>query len=89
MPQVARAVVKERAARLRQKATVVLSRYLEAQVGRDVEVLMERDHLGRTPGFAKMMLASSAPAGRLLGARVTGLGGRLLQGEALAPTFAS
>jgi threonylcarbamoyladenosine tRNA methylthiotransferase MtaB len=89
MPQVARAVVKERAARLRQKATVVLSRYLEAQVGRDVEVLMERDHLGRTPGFAEMMLACSAPAGRLLGARVTGLRGRLLQGEALAPTFAS
>ena len=31
-----------------------LARYLQAQVGRDVEVLMERDGLGRTPGFAEV-----------------------------------
>ena len=89
MPQVARAIVKDRAARLRQKGAMALARYLEAQVGRDVEVLMERDQVGRTPGFAEMVLASSVPAGRLLGARVTGLSGQQLQGEALAPTFAS
>jgi len=89
MPQVARAMVKERAGRLRQKGAAVLSRYLEAQVGREVEVLMERDQVGRTPGFAEMVFTSSAPAGRLLGARVTGCSGRQLQGEALAPTFAS
>jgi len=87
MPQVTRAVVKDRAMRLRQKGAAALSRYLETQVGRDVEVLMERDQVGRTPGFAEMVLASSAPAGRLLGARVTGLSGRQLQGEARAPTF--
>jgi threonylcarbamoyladenosine tRNA methylthiotransferase MtaB len=89
MPQVARAIVKERAARLREKGAAALTRYLNAQIGRDVEVLMERDRVGRTPGFAEVVLASSAPAGRLLAARVTGLSGRLLQGEALAPTFAS
>ena len=89
MPQVARAIVKDRAARLRQKGAMALARYLEAQVGRDVEVLMERDQVGRTPGFAEMVLASSVPAGRLLGARVTGMSGQQLQGEALAPTFAS
>jgi threonylcarbamoyladenosine tRNA methylthiotransferase MtaB len=89
MPQVARAIVKERAARLREKGAAALTRYLNAQVGRDVEVLIERDQVGRTPGFAEMVLASSAPAGRLLAARVTALSGRLLQGEALAPTFAS
>jgi threonylcarbamoyladenosine tRNA methylthiotransferase MtaB len=87
MPQVARPIVKDRAARLRQKGAAALSRYLETQVGRDVEVLMERDQVGRTPGFAEMVLASSAPAGRLLGARVTGLSGLQLQGEACAPTF--
>src|SRR5262252_788878 len=65
MPQVARAVVKERAACLRAKGAAALSSYLEAQVGRAVEVLMERDHLGRTPGFAQMLLAGSA-AGCLL-----------------------
>jgi threonylcarbamoyladenosine tRNA methylthiotransferase MtaB len=89
MPQVARAIVKERAARLRHKGAAALARYLEAQVGREVEVLMERDQVGRTPGFAEMVLASTAPAGRLVGARVTGSSGRLLQGEVLAPTFVS
>jgi threonylcarbamoyladenosine tRNA methylthiotransferase MtaB len=89
MPQVARTIVKERAARLREKGAAALTRYLNAQIGRDVEVLMERDRVGRTPGFAEVVLAVSAPAGRLLAARVTGLSGRLLQGEALAPTFAS
>ncbi|MBO0739881.1 MAG: tRNA (N(6)-L-threonylcarbamoyladenosine(37)-C(2))-methylthiotransferase MtaB [Hyphomicrobiaceae bacterium] len=89
MPQVARALVKERAGRLRQKGAAALSRYLEAHVGRDVEVLMEGDQVGRTPGFAEMVLATAAPVGRLLGARVTGSSGRLLQGEALVPTFAS
>ena len=89
MPQVARAVVKERAACLRAKGAAALSSYLEAQVGRAVEVLMERDHLGRTPGFAQMLLAGSAAAGCLLAARVTGSSGRLLQGEPFAPTCAS
>jgi threonylcarbamoyladenosine tRNA methylthiotransferase MtaB len=89
MPQVARAVVKARAARLRAKGAAALSNYLEAQVGRAVEVLMERDHLGRTPDFAQLRLAGSAAAGCLLKARVTGWSDRLLQGEPLAPTCAS
>jgi threonylcarbamoyladenosine tRNA methylthiotransferase MtaB len=89
MPQVAGTVVKERAARLRRQGALALCRYLEAQIGRDVEVLMEHDHVGRTPGFAQMELAAAAPAGRLMSARVTGLRDRLLQGEALAPTCAS
>src|SRR5262245_2427385 len=89
MPQVAGTVVKERAARLRRQGALALSRYLEAQIGRDVEVLMEHDHVGRTPGFARMELAAAAPAGRLMSARVTGLRDRRLQGEALAPTCAS
>jgi threonylcarbamoyladenosine tRNA methylthiotransferase MtaB len=89
MPQVARAVIKDRAARLRAKGAEALSRYLEAQIGRDVEVLMERDDLGRTPSFAELALAGQAPAGSLLRARVSGVKGRLLQGEALVPTCAS
>ena len=89
MPQVARPAIKERAARLRQKGAAALADHLQAQVGRDVELLMERDRLGRTPGFAEMTLSDPAPAGGLLRARVTGSSGRQLQGEPLAPTCAA
>ena len=50
---------------------------------------MERERLGRTPGFAEMALAEPAPVGQMLRARVTGSSGRRLQGELLAPTCAS
>ena len=63
-------------------------RYLAGQVGSDVELLMERDRLGRTPGFVEMELADPTPAGQLLRARVTGSDGRRLHGELLAPTCA-
>ena len=49
---------------------------------------MERDRLGRTPGFAEMTLADPAPIGQLLRARVTGCSDRRLQGEPLVPTCA-
>ena len=88
MPQVARPTVKERAARLRAKGELALASHPADQVGSDVELLMERDRLGRTPGFAEMMLADPAPSGRVLRARVTGSTGRRLHGELLAPTCA-
>src|SRR2546430_3755163 len=71
MPQVARSAIKERAARLRQKGERALASYLREQIGNDVELLMERDGLGRTPGFAEMTLAEPAPSGRVLRARGT------------------
>jgi threonylcarbamoyladenosine tRNA methylthiotransferase MtaB len=88
MPQLARATVKERAARLRQKGELALAGHLQNQVGGEVELLMERDRLGRTPGFVEMMLAGPAPSGQVLRARVTGSTGRRLHGELLAPTCA-
>jgi threonylcarbamoyladenosine tRNA methylthiotransferase MtaB len=89
MPQVPRPAVKERAARLREKGAAALAGYLRAQVGRDVELLMERDRLGRTPGFAEMTLADPAPVGQLLRGRVTGCSDRQLQGVPVVPTCAS
>jgi threonylcarbamoyladenosine tRNA methylthiotransferase MtaB len=89
MPQVARPAVKDRAGRLREKGAAALAGHLLAQVGRDVELLVERDRLGRTPGFAEMTLADPAPTGQVLRARVTGSSGQRLQGERLAPTCAA
>ena len=86
MPQVARPAVKERAARLREKGAAALAGHLQAHVGRAVELLVERPHLGRTPGYAETTLADPGPTGQVLRARVTGSSGQRLQGEVLAPT---
>lgn len=83
MPQVDRAAVKERAKRLRAAGDTAQARYLDGLEGREVEVLMESDSIGRTPQFAEVALADSpvclpgsivrARAGRRQGGRVLGL----------------
>jgi threonylcarbamoyladenosine tRNA methylthiotransferase MtaB len=89
MPQVGRAVVRERAARLRGKAETALAGHLAGQVGQEVELLMERETIGRTPGFAEVALAAPELAGSVLRARVTRSDGRRLQGERIAPKCAA
>jgi threonylcarbamoyladenosine tRNA methylthiotransferase MtaB len=84
MPQVARSLVKERAAHLRRKGNEALSRYLAAQAGSEVEVLLERDGLGRTRHYAEIELSASASVGALLRARVNGHDGQRLSGEVVA-----
>ncbi|HET7154201.1 MAG TPA: tRNA (N(6)-L-threonylcarbamoyladenosine(37)-C(2))-methylthiotransferase MtaB [Hyphomicrobiaceae bacterium] len=89
MPQVAGPEIKARAARLRQKGERALSGYLQSQIGREVELLMERNEIGRTPGFAEVKLdRSGAGAGDLVSVRVTRSDGVRLQGMLLAPTCA-
>jgi len=89
MPQVSGPEIKARAARLRRKGESALSCYLQSQIGRDVELLMEHNEIGRTPGFAEVKLdRSGAEAGDLVSVRVTRSDGVRLQGERLAPTCA-
>jgi threonylcarbamoyladenosine tRNA methylthiotransferase MtaB len=83
MPQVARNVVKERAARLRQKGDEALARHLSVQVGRSFNVLMERDGVGRAPDFAEVAVTGAAP-GHIVAARIGSHDGRRLIGEVLA-----
>jgi threonylcarbamoyladenosine tRNA methylthiotransferase MtaB len=89
MPQFARSVIKDRAARLRVRAEAALASHLQGQVGQDVEVLMERDHVGRTQGFAEVELTVPEAQGCLLQARVTGSDGRRLRAERLATKCAA
>ena len=71
---------------MRAKGRAALAHYLQSQVGQEVELLMERNGVGRTPGFAEMALDSAAAArAKLLSARVTRSDGMRLQGERLAP----
>jgi threonylcarbamoyladenosine tRNA methylthiotransferase MtaB len=84
MPQVAGAIVKDRSARLRRSGEAALAAHLDDQVGSQVELLIEREQLGRTPGFAEIELDRPAVPGTLASARVTGSTGRRLRGELLA-----
>jgi threonylcarbamoyladenosine tRNA methylthiotransferase MtaB len=88
MPQVAGRLVKARAATLREKGRAALDNHLRAQVGSEVELLVERASMGRTPGFAEMQLAASARPGEMLAARVTASDGTRLHGERLVSTYA-
>ncbi len=73
MPQLERAVVKERAARLREVAQTSLEAHLETQQGRVFDILMERPGTGRTPGFTEIVIAEDRlDVGALVRARATG-----------------
>ena len=86
MPQVARGAVKARAARLRAKGRLALGDFLARQAGREVEVLIERDRIGRTPQFAEAAVTGSRVlgTGKVAAARVTGHDGQRLLAEAVA-----
>jgi threonylcarbamoyladenosine tRNA methylthiotransferase MtaB len=86
MPQLDRALVKERAARLRRKAAERLSLHLEAQQGKVFEVLMEHNGMGRTPGFTEIEISGEGMelGGRILKARAISRGERRLIGERLS-----
>ena len=80
MPQVDRAAVKERAARLRAKGEAAHTLYLDRLAGHRTEILMEREDLGRTPQFAEVRLDRPAPVGTLQWATLGSHDGRRLNG---------
>ncbi|MBU2532939.1 MAG: tRNA (N(6)-L-threonylcarbamoyladenosine(37)-C(2))-methylthiotransferase MtaB [Alphaproteobacteria bacterium] len=84
MPQVDRAVVKERAARLRAKGAERLSAFLASQTGADVDVLVEGSNIGRTPQFAEVRLPAPAPVGSIIRAGIVGNDGRRLLAGSLS-----
>ncbi|MEL6317586.1 MAG: tRNA (N(6)-L-threonylcarbamoyladenosine(37)-C(2))-methylthiotransferase MtaB, partial [Pseudomonadota bacterium] len=80
MPQLPRAVVKDRAARLRGKGEAALTAHLDALVGTEHLVLIEKGGRGRLPNFAECAF-EGAPVepGALVPARMTASdGSRLL-----------
>lgn len=72
MPQVDRALVKDRAARLREVAQRSLIAHLERQQGRVFDVLMERPGTGRTPGFTEIVIDERVEVGSVIQAKATG-----------------
>ncbi len=82
MPPVPGGTIKVRAERLRAKGQAALAARLALQVGGDAEVLVERDGIGRTPGFAEVRIDRPLP-GHLQRVRITGADATQLAGEVL------
>jgi threonylcarbamoyladenosine tRNA methylthiotransferase MtaB len=80
MPQVAREVVKDRAARLRAAGEAATARHLDRQLGRRVEALVEREGRARAADFTEIGFAGDAPVGRLAWLQITGHDGCRAQG---------
>jgi threonylcarbamoyladenosine tRNA methylthiotransferase MtaB len=73
MPQVAKAVRKERAACLREAGEKNLREYLQTQIGVTTEILVEKDRIGKTPHFSVVELDRDCEAGTIVKARITGV----------------
>ena len=78
MPQVRGPAIKARAARLRAAGERAAQAHLAAQVGRMHRILMESPRMGRTEHFAEVDFATDQPEGRIVEARITGVGGSRL-----------
>jgi len=83
MPQVAKAIRKERAAQLRAAGDQAAQRFLDAQTGREATVLVERDDSGYSEHFAPVQLTAPAPEGSLVKARIERREGMKLIAEAV------
>jgi threonylcarbamoyladenosine tRNA methylthiotransferase MtaB len=83
MPALPRAVVKARAARLREAGEAALVRHLERQKGRVVEGLVERPGIARAADFTEVAFEGEAREGQIAPMRVMGHDGRRLRAKAL------
>ncbi len=80
MPQLNGPIIKARAAELRAAGDAALSRYLDSQVGRVEEILLEETSLGRTRHFVPVIGVSGTPGTRLR-ARMLARDGGQMRGE--------
>ena len=78
MPQLGRAVVKERARRLRERGALALRRHLDAEVGATRRVLTESREQGRTEHFTPVKLAEATAPGAILELMIAAHDGRQL-----------
>jgi threonylcarbamoyladenosine tRNA methylthiotransferase MtaB len=76
MPQLPKAVVKERAARLRAAGDAALIRHLDRQRGRTLAGLVERQGVARAEDFTEIAFVGEAPAGSVIPLEVSGHDGR-------------
>ena len=84
MPQLEKHVIKERAARLREKGEARLDLFLSNEVGSTRQVLVETEAMGRTEHFAQVKFESRMAPGAIVTAQVTGRGASHLEARLAA-----
>jgi len=72
MPQIAREIAKERAARLRARGDEALRTHLSAEIGKRRMALVENPATGRTEGFALVKFARPAETGAVVPVTIAG-----------------
>lgn len=82
MPQLQKQIIKERAARLREKANKATENYLNNQLGQTQTVLMEKENIGRTPQFAQVKLQSTHKINDFVNVKLSGRHNHMLTGTA-------
>ena len=83
MPQVDGAVIKTRAARLREIGRAALARHLQSYVGTTAEVLVERGQQGHSAHYAPVRAVTAHTPGEIVSMRITGADAETLIGEAI------
>ena len=83
MPGLPRALVRERAARLREVGDDAVARFLDRQVGKPQSVLIEQRESGRSAHYASVRLTGVA-RGEVVTAKAVRREGRVLIAEASA-----
>jgi threonylcarbamoyladenosine tRNA methylthiotransferase MtaB len=78
MPQLDRAIVKERARRLREKGDAALMRHFDREIGTQRLVLTERGGVGHTEQFMPVRLAAPVEPGHILDLTMVAHDGRQL-----------
>jgi threonylcarbamoyladenosine tRNA methylthiotransferase MtaB len=81
MPQLARPLIKERAARLRAKAEEALTRHLIRQNGRTLSCVVEKPGFGRAADFTEVVFEGEAEVGGISAIRIHGHDGKHVIGS--------
>ncbi|MDE2229154.1 MAG: tRNA (N(6)-L-threonylcarbamoyladenosine(37)-C(2))-methylthiotransferase MtaB [Alphaproteobacteria bacterium] len=82
MPLLPKALVRERAARLRAAGGTALERALRARIGSEADVLIEQPDFGRSEHYAPVAVAGEAATGAIVRVTLTGAAADRLTGVA-------
>lgn len=83
MPQVDHKLRKERAARLRGVGQKQLNKFLNQNINKIHEVIVEKDNIGRSQNFAPVRVGAEYQPGDLVKMRTTAVDGDVLLAEAV------
>jgi threonylcarbamoyladenosine tRNA methylthiotransferase MtaB len=70
MPQVAKAIRKERASLLRQRGLEMVKAHYRMQVGKVHEVIVEQNNMGRSQDFSQVKLITDATPGEVIKVKI-------------------